>query len=166
MSGRYDSVALSPDYLKRYGETGHAWREVNRLTPAFEDRFRDNVQRFHCAVEALVADNVIEHLATNQRGVREQLFNKRAKLPGPAGAHKAFDILHIDIGSEPDRRNQGERFHPIRMRRGQLECSSSPKRMTHQVSPFNFECGQRSEEHTSELQSLAYLVCRLLLEKK
>src|SRR5205823_7523153 len=34
------------------------------------------------------------------------------------------------------------------------------------------KCGQqftgavRSEEHTSELQSLAYLVCRLLLEKK
>src|ERR1041384_8066720 len=27
-----------------------------------------------------------------------------------------------------------------------------------------FECA-RSEEHTSELQSLAYLVCRLLLEK-
>src|SRR2546425_5644270 len=28
------------------------------------------------------------------------------------------------------------------------------------------ERGGRSEEHTSELQSLAYLVCRLLLEKK
>src|SRR2546425_9649984 len=27
-------------------------------------------------------------------------------------------------------------------------------------------CDSRSEEHTSELQSLAYLVCRLLLEKK
>src|SRR5687767_16010259 len=27
-------------------------------------------------------------------------------------------------------------------------------------------CNCRSEEHTSELQSLAYLVCRLLLEKK
>src|SRR2546425_6861556 len=27
-------------------------------------------------------------------------------------------------------------------------------------------CVRRSEEHTSELQSLAYLVCRLLLEKK
>src|SRR2546425_9635650 len=27
-------------------------------------------------------------------------------------------------------------------------------------------CDDRSEEHTSELQSLAYLVCRLLLEKK
>src|SRR2546425_7984635 len=30
-------------------------------------------------------------------------------------------------------------------------------------SPFG---SRRSEEHTSELQSLAYLVCRLLLEKK
>src|SRR3712207_8030876 len=27
-------------------------------------------------------------------------------------------------------------------------------------------CDQRSEEHTSELQSRQYLVCRLLLEKK
>src|SRR2546425_6622135 len=32
--------------------------------------------------------------------------------------------------------------------------------------PPHGACGQRSEEHTSELQSLAYLVCRLLLEKK
>src|SRR6266404_8251094 len=30
--------------------------------------------------------------------------------------------------------------------------------------PWRPRC--RSEEHTSELQSLAYLVCRLLLEKK
>src|SRR2546425_5885124 len=30
----------------------------------------------------------------------------------------------------------------------------------------NTDCSARSEEHTSELQSLAYLVCRLLLEKK
>src|SRR5258705_7363514 len=31
---------------------------------------------------------------------------------------------------------------------------------------FAFERIQRSEEHTSELQSLRHLVCRLLLEKK
>src|SRR3989441_5037859 len=31
--------------------------------------------------------------------------------------------------------------------------------------PTTMRCS-RSEEHTSELQSLAYLVCRLLLEKK
>src|SRR5687767_15270408 len=30
----------------------------------------------------------------------------------------------------------------------------------------DFDISGRSEEHTSELQSLAYLVCRLLLEKK
>src|SRR5437899_11417532 len=33
-------------------------------------------------------------------------------------------------------------------------------------SPAPKEKGQRSEEHTSELQSLRHLVCRLLLEKK
>src|SRR5205823_11741218 len=37
------------------------------------------------------------------------------------------------------------------------------------ASPFDHRDdrrARRSEEHTSELQSLAYLVCRLLLEKK
>src|SRR5205823_9994941 len=37
------------------------------------------------------------------------------------------------------------------------------------VLPVSLDVNQnqvRSEEHTSELQSLAYLVCRLLLEKK
>src|SRR5205823_14575733 len=33
-------------------------------------------------------------------------------------------------------------------------------------SPSSPQITIRSEEHTSELQSLAYLVCRLLLEKK
>src|SRR5687767_15742625 len=32
--------------------------------------------------------------------------------------------------------------------------------------PTRQNCRHRSEEHTSELLSLAYLVCRLLLEKK
>src|SRR2546425_7272339 len=36
---------------------------------------------------------------------------------------------------------------------------SSPRQVAHRIT-------ERSEEHTSELQSLAYLVCRLLLEKK
>src|SRR2546425_4531676 len=34
------------------------------------------------------------------------------------------------------------------------------------VTGFGLLGHLRSEEHTSELQSLAYLVCRLLLEKK
>src|ERR1035438_10723449 len=32
--------------------------------------------------------------------------------------------------------------------------------------PSTPRCARRSEEHTSELQSLRHLVCRLLLEKK
>src|SRR2546425_8646811 len=39
------------------------------------------------------------------------------------------------------------------------ESQVFPRRRTRPTLP-------RSEEHTSELQSLAYLVCRLLLEKK
>src|SRR3712207_5771208 len=43
-------------------------------------------------------------------------------------------------------------------------------RPDHPRRPRTRECGavhrQRSEEHTSELQSRQYLVCRLLLEKK
>src|SRR2546425_4431617 len=40
-------------------------------------------------------------------------------------------------------------------------CAACAARITLGLSPL-----VRSEEHTSELQSLAYLVCRLLLEKK
>src|SRR5205823_14802230 len=39
------------------------------------------------------------------------------------------------------------------------------RRTTHRPAPGRCVV-RRSEEHTSELQSLAYLVCRLLLEKK
>src|SRR5205823_6373452 len=40
-------------------------------------------------------------------------------------------------------------------------CAKTRGKPLTKLSPYN-----RSEEHTSELQSLAYLVCRLLLEKK
>ena len=38
--------------------------------------------------------------------------------------------------------------------------------LAHFVTAGGFECRDRSEEHTSELQSRRNLVCRLLLEKK
>src|SRR2546425_6031982 len=41
----------------------------------------------------------------------------------------------------------------------------APRRADRSASHLGHE-SRRSEEHTSELQSLAYLVCRLLLEKK
>src|SRR3712207_6943325 len=36
----------------------------------------------------------------------------------------------------------------------------------HRIEPGRVSAAERSEEHTSELQSRQYLVCRLLLEKK
>src|SRR3712207_8879455 len=53
----------------------------------------------------------------------------------------------------PDQRLAGNRGHGVRTERGQ------PPRRSGATRP-------RSEEHTSELQSRQYLVCRLLLEKK
>src|SRR2546425_1909077 len=45
-------------------------------------------------------------------------------------------------------------------------CLSRNSRVTLPVELGQASTVRRSEEHTSELQSLAYLVCRLLLEKK
>src|SRR5687767_15503450 len=56
------------------------------------------------------------------------------------GRHDAGDAAHL--------RRQVRRHH------------------VHVVGEVLPRAGNRSEEHTSELQSLAYLVCRLLLEKK
>src|SRR5258707_9432001 len=56
----------------------------------------------------------------------------------------------------------------LRDRRGALG-GDVPHLKSAQVSCRGQRCGsrsQRSEEHTSELQSRQYLVCRLLLEKK
>src|SRR5687767_15275940 len=50
--------------------------------------------------------------------------------------------------------------HARRVRHGRLAAAPA-QRLAARVG-----VDQRSEEHTSELQSLAYLVCRLLLEKK
>src|SRR5437016_10988035 len=66
---------------------------------------------------------------------------------------------HGDLHSFPTRRSSdlsdAERFI--------LPASSSK---TLSVAIFSTSSAARSEEHTSELQSLTNLVCRLLLEKK
>src|SRR5262245_64336993 len=61
------------------------------------------------------------------------------------------------VGQGPTRRREGPRAGPRRAG-GQVQSSDQP--VTAQQAPL------RSEEHTSELQSLRHLVCRLLLEKK
>src|SRR3712207_6853793 len=79
--------------------------------------------------------------------------------------------------SAPDRGRTGRR-RPLpgsrrrsRLRRllGELEPVEPARRERQQVGPLadaREARAPRSEEHTSELQSRQYLVCRLLLEKK
>src|SRR2546423_7884655 len=50
--------------------------------------------------------------------------------------------------------------------RGALEWLATKKVKALLNLDYTNDDAERSEEHTSELQSLAYLVCRLLLEKK
>src|SRR3712207_9111510 len=64
------------------------------------------------------------------------------------GAHRARPVR--------DHRAGAEAAGPVGARRAR------PDRLRH----LGLRPGVRSEEHTSELQSRQYLVCRLLLEKK
>src|SRR2546425_1944819 len=57
------------------------------------------------------------------------------------------------------------RVHPQALRREPLAPHGRPHEEPRQAQ-VGERAHARSEEHTSELQSLAYLVCRLLLEKK
>src|SRR2546425_5330707 len=49
---------------------------------------------------------------------------------------------------------------------GYVDAEKAKQTGAGEKQPSRKATDYRSEEHTSELQSLAYLVCRLLLEKK
>src|SRR5205823_12774028 len=70
--------------------------------------------------------------------------------------HDALPILHLHQREGEHRSDQRR----LRSKKPELQFLS-----TASSGWMGFEI-VRSEEHTSELQSLAYLVCRLLLEKK
>src|SRR2546425_1928312 len=57
------------------------------------------------------------------------------------------------------------RSHAAGVARRVFQADRAAEAVPDQVGALDAEV-VRSEEHTSELQSLAYLVCRLLLEKK
>src|SRR2546425_2838031 len=71
-----------------------------------------------------------------------------------------LDDLHVQQTEEPAAEAEAEREGGFRLvgERGIVQAELLDRVAERVVL--------RSEEHTSELQSLAYLVCRLLLEKK
>src|SRR3712207_8142638 len=75
------------------------------------------------------------------------------------------------------RSSAGWRKEPSNEAQGRGLAAAAGAKKGHQLTGLNRErkvfknlggpvMGRRSEEHTSELQSRQYLVCRLLLEKK
>src|SRR5205823_14546079 len=97
---------------------------------------------------------------------------------GPANFPLHFHAVHCKLTLFPTRRSSdlSGRFTIwcsraswgcIRnlMIRGWLRSMRLPRRAGRALAGTS-RAAARSEEHTSELQSLAYLVCRLLLEKK
>src|SRR2546425_11082485 len=81
--------------------------------------------------------------------------------PHPAGVALPEELRHARAVRGAARVSGAARLHEHHVRRlprlPPRRASPAPAGRHHYL---------RSEEHTSELQSLAYLVCRLLLEKK
>src|SRR5205823_13211920 len=93
-----------------------------------------------------------------------------------------FYRAHLYLHSFPTRRSSDLALHTVAEERAALDAvgqlaraapsRSGPRRRLYRsnrrgyATPLRSSLPPRSEEHTSELQSLAYLVCRLLLEKK
>src|SRR3712207_8798570 len=77
--------------------------------------------------------------------------------------HGLFDRMRIPPIARPEVRRTWEAEPPSVYGRFDLRYDGQgpPK-----LLEFNADTPTRSEEHTSELQSRQYLVCRLLLEKK
>src|SRR5439155_3148503 len=90
-----------------------------------------------------------------------------------------YCTLHLrDLHSFPTRRSSdldeklsaqgriGQGQNAISLDAGAKVVSAHFYNSPGEVDLFNFQNLDRSEEHTSELQSRGHLVCRLLLEKK
>src|SRR6266404_6500921 len=91
-------------------------------------------------------------------------FRTGEVIVSPPGLFVFFFSLygdHRDLPSFPTRRSSDPRTRD----RQRDVAEHLPARGTVDQRR-RFQLHRRSEEHTSELQSLAYLVCRLLLEKK
>src|SRR5262245_63132078 len=82
-----------------------------------------------------------------------------------------YYCAHRDLPSFPTRRSSDLAVRPARS--GRRPVANDPAGRARVCRPRaaarlvrRRPCAVRSEEHTSELQSLRHLVCRLLLEKK
>src|SRR2546425_8344825 len=96
-----------------------------------------------------------------RRPPRSTLFPYTTLFRSPAAQevqvrHTAIGVNYIDVYDRTG-------LYPVTLPSGLGREAAGIVTALGRLAP---EAARRSEEHTSELQSLAYLVCRLLLEKK
>src|SRR2546430_7558915 len=70
----------------------------------------------------------------------------------------------VSLCAQAPARDAGLRLHPLRSPAHRADVAADQEAPARRAA--RPRCAQRSEEHTSELQSQSNLVCRLLLEKK
>src|SRR5262245_64923288 len=86
-------------------------------------------------------------------------------LPAHRDLHSFPTRRSSDLGRQHPDRRRARRRNPARDGEHQRVAPAVARRQAEDSRPDQ-PAAARSEEHTSELQSLRHLVCRLLLEKK
>src|SRR5205823_6821179 len=137
------------------------------------------------SVDGIILSTHDEHAAAPlvkravDQGIAVEIVNSDiANFPSPVmavvgykqriGTHKLGDYVIKNVGSKNMKVGilEGAPGYHSTERVGGFEDAVKGKSNFQIVASLDGIWNTRSEEHTSELQSLAYLVCRLLLEKK
>src|SRR5687767_15626460 len=108
---------------------------------------------------------VVIHARIAVKGQVREAEHIEGSQKGSDGSHSIQRVLMIDERMGEDfvfTPKSRQRKNPRDRKRSNKEQRMSPRNPVFESSHLP---NIRSEEHTSELQSLAYLVCRLLLEK-
>src|SRR5690606_41972541 len=150
------------------------WGELEALYDRAAAATTDDARRVEMLVEvALICEEIIED------GEKATRYYERIAAIDPfhEGANRALDRLYSQQGKDRElaalleRRLEtatGEEVFELKLRlaRLKLDLHEPATAVGHVEDVLTERISDRSEEHTSELQSRENIVCRLLLEKK
>src|SRR2546425_9454004 len=167
--------------------SGHYWGDYSdeiftavRHFPAREAEWADVPSWVHADLAAAYAGKGIRQLYTHQAAAAEAVHagkNVVVVTPTASGKTLCYNLPVLNAILENADARALYLFPTKALAQDQLaELYDLNQRLENRFGVFTYDgdtpadarksIRERSEEHTSELQSLAYLVCRLLLEKK
>src|SRR3712207_2675190 len=153
----------APPVRRRGARRGRRGRRAGRPRAALVGRGDDEVDRLADrpdALRLLVGDLDPEALLEIHDQL-DEVEGVRLQVVAEVGLHR--DVVLVDVEAlHEDLLDLIEHLIAV----GHARSFRTPWRAGRKVAEHYHEGQTRSEEHTSELQSRQYLVCRLLLEKK